>query len=43
MRIASLDTIEISDESRQLFVAKSSNNKYLDIAGTGSFVYYLLT
>ncbi|MGN4125649.1 RNase A-like domain-containing protein [Lysinibacillus sphaericus] len=33
VRIASLDTVEISDESRQLYVAKSSN-KYMDIAET---------
>lgn len=34
VRTASLDTVEISGESRQLFATKSSNNKYLDIAGT---------
>ncbi|MGE7999711.1 RNase A-like domain-containing protein [Lysinibacillus sp. NPDC093190] len=34
VRTASLDTVEISGESRQLFAAKSSNNKYWDIAGT---------
>ncbi|MEX3748108.1 MULTISPECIES: RNase A-like domain-containing protein [Lysinibacillus] len=31
VRIASLDSVEISDESRQLYVAKSSN-KWMDIA-----------
>ena len=34
VRTASLDTVEISGDSRQLFAAKSSNNKDLDIAGT---------
>jgi len=34
VRIASLDTIEISGKSRELYVAKSSKNKYLDIAET---------
>lgn len=34
VRIASLDTVEISGESRELFAAKSSKNKYWDIAET---------
>ncbi|MFJ7915404.1 MULTISPECIES: RNase A-like domain-containing protein [unclassified Lysinibacillus] len=34
VRTASLDTVEISGKSRELFVAKSSKDKYLDIAGT---------
>ncbi|MGE7909715.1 RNase A-like domain-containing protein [Lysinibacillus xylanilyticus] len=34
VRIASLDSVEISGESRELFAAKSSKNKYWDIAET---------